>query len=207
MLENAFDSQLNVESDGSEDSDQEESQPEIQNDNKIKPDSAISRWVEQSQIITEVVTSESIEPLTQDEDYTDKTGAIAQSLTVQFKIVEAEVNPDTEGDENHSEEGDELPELTGNQGIRPFRDEQQNVSAHVARNAERGRNAASIVSASTTTSVAPEVIRERVKRQFRSQEKIQQSRRIRKHGEAAVQTRKRRENTFDVQTSLDAGWY
>lgn len=115
--------------------------------------------------------------------------------------------PAEHSSDNDSENEDEFLDEPSNHELRPFRDNQELTSAHVMRNRERGRNADSICSASTTTSVAPEVIRERVKKQFKSQEKIRQARRIRKHGEAAIQTKARRENRYDVETSLDAGWY
>lgn len=104
-----------------------------------------------------------------------------------------------------SEDEEEL--LPGNNNLRPFRDDPDHMNAHIMRNLRRGRNTDSICSASTTTSVAPEVIKERVKKQFRSKEKQQLTRRIRKHGESAIQTKLRRDNKYDVQTSLDAGWY
>lgn len=110
-------------------------------------------------------------------------------------------------DDSGDSDTDNLLESLDNQSHHPFRDQPDQINAHIMRNLVRGRNADSICSASTTTSVAPEVIKERVKKQFRSDEKIRQARRIRKHGEAAIQTRKRRENAYDVKTSLDAGWY
>ena len=88
----------------------------------------------------------------------------------------------------------------------PLRDSSEQTNAQVLRDI-RLSDTHSVRSASTATSVAPEVIRERVKRQMKSKEKAMQTRRIRKHGEAAVQTKQRRENRYDIVTSLDAGWY
>ncbi|XP_067927961.1 serine/threonine-protein kinase RIO2-like [Watersipora subatra] len=105
-----------------------------------------------------------------------------------------------------SDDDDKLPD-TENSKLRPFRDNPKHVNSHILRNARREQDTYSVCSASTATSVAPEVIRQRVKKQFKSKEKILQTRRIRKHGESAVQTKLRRENQYDVTTSLDAGWY
>lgn len=123
-------------------------------------------------------------------------------------LILAKPDSDAQGDDigDHSDT-DNLPETLDNRSHRPFRDQPDQINAHLMRNLVRDRNADSMCSASTTTSVAPEVIKERVKKQFRSEEKIRQARRIRKRGEAAIQTRKRRENAHDVKTSLDAGWY
>lgn len=148
---------------------------------------------------------------TSDEDTTQSSEATSEAkaeATVSLTI-------DSEGvgvheacsDASDSGEEDGLSDSLDNHEKRPFRDDPEHINAHIMKNILRGRNAESICSASTVTSVAPEVIRERVKKQFKSQERIRQARRIRKHGEAAIQTKQRRDNRYDVETSLDAGWY
>ena len=223
LLEGAFDSQLNVDESEDDDAQEETTQDDTNTDTEQQDStpntqsSAVTRWLEQCQ------QAELTELHIQDELCSENTGEVSETRTagsveegkaVREKVTGADTAADTGADtgaaggssgDNNSEAEDELPELTGNRDLRPFRDDPEHINANVARNIERGRNPGSICS--SATSVAPEVIRQRVKRQFKSQEKIQQSRRIRKHGEAAVQTRKRRDNEYDVKTSLDAGWY
>ena len=215
LLEGAFDSQLNVDECEDDDVQEETTQDDSNTDPKQQDStpntqsSAVTRWLEQCQ------QAELTELHIQDELCSENTGALSETRTAGSveegeAVREGVTGADTGAEggssgDNNSEADDELPELTGNRDLRPFRDDPEHINAHVARNIERGRNPGSICS--SATSVAPEVIRQRVKRQFKSQEKIQQSRRIRKHGEAAVQTRKRRDNEYDVKTSLDAGWY
>lgn len=131
----------------------------------------------------------------------------APELSVKLDTDGSKVEADHEVSDSDDESDTLSDSLPGNEELRPFRDDPEHVNAHILRNIQRDANTRSTCSASTTTSVAPEVIRQRVKKQFKCKEKMMQARRIRKHGEAAVQTKQRRENRYDVETSLDAGWY
>ena len=219
LLEGAFDSQLNVDESEDDDAQEETTQDDTNTDTEQQDStpntqsSAVTRWLEQSQQ-AELTELHIQDELCSDVSETHTAGSVEECEAVRKEVTGADTAADTGADTgaaggssgyNNSEAEDELPELSGNRDLRPFRDDPEHINAHVARNIERGRSPGSICS--SATSVAPEVIRQRVKRQFKSQEKIQQSRRIRKHGEAAVQTRKRRDNEYDVKTSLDAGWY
>lgn len=147
-------------------------------------------------------------PVNECQNSTEEDTAVGGASTAEDRITAMEEHNESRAtDSDHESETDDFPEALDNHEQRPFRDEPEHINAHIMRNIQRGRSADSICSASTATSVAPEVIKARVKKQFVSEEKRQQARRTRKHGEAAVQTRKRRENFHDVKTSLDAGWY
>lgn len=60
--------------------------------------------------------------------------------------------------------------------------------------------------ASTAASIAPEVIKSRIKKSIAKREKSEQLRRIRAKGEASATTRKRRENRDNIKTSTSAFW-
>lgn len=90
---------------------------------------------------------------------------------------------------------------------RPFCDDSEHINAHLMREIQRGKCSGGSVAYSSMTSVAPEDIRRRVKSALKLQQQKQQARRIRKRGEAALQTKNRRNNDHDVKTSLEAGWY
>ncbi|XP_040577206.1 uncharacterized protein RIOK2 [Lepeophtheirus salmonis] len=59
---------------------------------------------------------------------------------------------------------------------------------------------------STGSTIAPDVIKKRVKASLERRRKQEQTKRIRAKGEASAVTRSRRENTFNIKTSTSAFW-
>jgi len=95
------------------------------------------------------------------------------------------------------EDHDDVPNLHAlNKAYRPFRD-----------SADRVRPAAPAASIpSTTTSVAPEEIRRRIKLSLEKKKRAEGVRRARAKGEANAVTRQRRENKETISSSTDAFW-
>ncbi|XP_040198578.1 serine/threonine-protein kinase RIO2 [Rana temporaria] len=109
-----------------------------------------------------------------------------------------------DGDEE-DEHGDECPDLVvlsgANKEYRPFRDEDslQHINAHRTRTT-------SLTSVGTTGScstIPPELVKQKVKKQLTKQQKASIRRRLQK-GEANVCTKQRRENMFNIKSSVDS---
>ena len=105
--------------------------------------------------------------------------------------------------------GDEFNDISGqNRSYRPFRNEEsvQHVNMHLLK--ARTRNSDSMSSSwSTASTIAPDVIRAKVKSQQRRAQEKQKALRIRKSGEASLQTRLRRETQLDIKESTSAEWF
>ncbi|KAJ1208510.1 hypothetical protein NDU88_003895 [Pleurodeles waltl] len=101
---------------------------------------------------------------------------------------------------------DECPDLVAlsaaNKEFRPFRDEgsRAHVSEHRRRTESTMSFGGSIGSCST---IPPEVVKQKIKRQLTKQQKASQRRRLQK-GEANVYTQERRENMQNIKWSVDA---
>ncbi|XP_045141297.1 serine/threonine-protein kinase RIO2 isoform X2 [Echinops telfairi] len=104
-----------------------------------------------------------------------------------------------------SEDCDECPHLAAlsslNKEVRPFRDDENMgaMSPHRARTLSV-TSADSIVSCST---IPPELVKQKVKRQLTKQQKSAIRRRLQK-GEANIVTKQRRENMQNIKSSLEA---
>jgi RIO kinase 2 len=68
------------------------------------------------------------------------------------------------------------------------------------------RDDVSLYSTSTVASIAPEVIKEKIRQNLAKKQQSQESKRIRAKGEASATTRKRRENKDNIKTSMSAFW-
>ncbi|KAH3836915.1 uncharacterized protein LOC127880293 [Dreissena polymorpha] len=103
----------------------------------------------------------------------------------------------------------EMCDISGqNKSYRPFRSESsvQHVNTHVLK--ARARNSDSVSTSNfSTSSIAPEVIRAKVKRQRKRLADQLQARRIRKSGEASLQTKLRRDVELDIRQSTSAEWF
>lgn len=102
----------------------------------------------------------------------------------------------------------EMCDISGqNRSYRPFRNEAsvQHVNTHVLK--ARARNSNSVSSNFSTSSIAPDVIREKVKRQRKKLADQLQARRIRKSGEASLQTKLRRDVEMDIRQSTSEEWF
>lgn len=109
---------------------------------------------------------------------------------------------------NESTDSSDEEDLRGkNRSFRPFRNEEsiQHVNTHLVKG--RARTSDSICSTSTTSSIAPEVIRAKVKKQQKKQQDRLKARRIRKSGEASLQTKQKRDTQLDIRQSTSAFWF
>ncbi|XP_051850071.1 serine/threonine-protein kinase RIO2 [Antechinus flavipes] len=99
---------------------------------------------------------------------------------------------------------DECPDLVNlsalNKELRPFRDENMEQINHHRTRTESVTSIGSIVSCST---IPPELVKQKVKRQLTKQQKAIVRRRLQK-GEANIYTKQRRENAYNIKSSLEA---
>ncbi|XP_074138118.1 serine/threonine-protein kinase RIO2 [Sminthopsis crassicaudata] len=99
---------------------------------------------------------------------------------------------------------DECPDLVNlsalNKELRPFRDENMEQINHHRTRTESVTSVGSIVSCST---IPPELVKQKVKRQLTKQQKAIVRRRLQK-GEANIYTKQRRENAYNIKSSLEA---
>nr|XP_033819806.1 serine/threonine-protein kinase RIO2 [Geotrypetes seraphini] len=99
---------------------------------------------------------------------------------------------------------DEFPDLDNlsavNKGIRPFRDED---STHINEHRTRTTSLTSVDSVGTCSTIPPELVKQKVKRQLTKQQKSALRRRLQK-GEANVYTKQHRDHMHNIKWSLDA---
>ncbi|XP_072453449.1 serine/threonine-protein kinase RIO2 [Notamacropus eugenii] len=141
-----------------------------------------------------------------------KRSCIKHSEIIDFHEEENSSENITEEDQMHQGEiatdcqeyEDECPDLVNlsalNKELRPFRDENMEQINHHRTRTESITSAASIVSYST---IPPELVKQKVKRQLTKQQKATVRRRLQK-GEANIYTKQRRENTYNIKSSLEA---
>uniref|UniRef100_A0A8C2FIT1 non-specific serine/threonine protein kinase n=1 Tax=Cyprinus carpio TaxID=7962 RepID=A0A8C2FIT1_CYPCA len=117
----------------------------------------------------------------------------------------SDISKDLEREEENEVE-DECPDLVdlsaSNKEFRPFRDQVSLENEHRRRTTNEMSNG-SVGSCST---IPPEVIREKVKRQLTKQQKAAQRRRLQK-GEANLVTKERRENQNNIKSSLETAYF
>ncbi|XP_041957898.1 serine/threonine-protein kinase RIO2 [Alosa sapidissima] len=119
-----------------------------------------------------------------------------------------EVCTSPRSDEELQEEDDECPDLVDlsaiNKEFKPFRDSDslQHINEH-RRRTDSESTEASMASITSCSTIPPEVIRQKVKRQLSKQQKAAIRRRLQK-GEASLVTKARRENSSNIKSSLDA---
>lgn len=117
------------------------------------------------------------------------------------KETASDISKDLEGEEENEVE-DECPDLVdlsaSNKEFRPFRDQVSLENEHRRRTTSEMSNG-SVGSCST---IPPDVIRQKVKRQLTKQQKAAQRRRLQK-GEANLVTKERRENQNNIKSSLE----
>ncbi|XP_019372753.1 PREDICTED: serine/threonine-protein kinase RIO2 [Gavialis gangeticus] len=111
---------------------------------------------------------------------------------------------DQEGLHNKDYE-DECPDLvdlsTLNREFRPFRNEESMV--HINEHKRRTTSITSTGSVGSCSTIPPELVKQKIKRQLTKQQKAAQRRRLQK-GEANIYTKQRRENMHNIKSSLDA---
>ncbi|XP_069481552.1 serine/threonine-protein kinase RIO2 [Ambystoma mexicanum] len=101
---------------------------------------------------------------------------------------------------------DDCPDLldlsTANREFRPFRDEESRL--HVIEHRRRTESImSSVASVGSCSTIPPELVKQKIKRQITKQQKASHKRRLQK-GEANVYTKERRENMQDIKWSVDA---
>uniref|UniRef100_A0A452HU71 Serine/threonine-protein kinase RIO2 n=1 Tax=Gopherus agassizii TaxID=38772 RepID=A0A452HU71_9SAUR len=100
---------------------------------------------------------------------------------------------------------DECPGLvdlsTLNREFRPFRDKESMI--HINENRMRTLSTTSTGSFGSCSTIPQELVKQKIKRQLTKQQKAALRRRLQK-GEANVYTKQRRENMFNIKSSLDA---
>ncbi|XP_075037413.1 serine/threonine-protein kinase RIO2 [Mixophyes fleayi] len=111
---------------------------------------------------------------------------------------------DVESDEQEDYE-DECPDLVdlsgANKEYRPFRDEDSLL--HVSEHRTRTTSVTSVGTVGSCSTIPPELVKQKVKRQLTKQQKSSIRRRLQK-GEANVCTKQRRDNMYNIKWSVDA---
>uniref|UniRef100_A0A8B9R637 Serine/threonine-protein kinase RIO2 n=1 Tax=Astyanax mexicanus TaxID=7994 RepID=A0A8B9R637_ASTMX len=111
-------------------------------------------------------------------------------------------------EELENEDEDECPDLVDlsacNKEFKPFRDEDSML--HINEHRRRTSSETSIGSVASCSTIPPEVIRQKVRRQLTKQQKAAQRRRLQK-GEANLVTKERRENLNNIKGSLEAAQF
>lgn len=97
---------------------------------------------------------------------------------------------------------------TQNRMYKPFRNTEsmQHQNSHLSQNV-RSRNSDSLSMMSTSSVMDPSMVKHKVKSQKKRKQQQQFSKRVRKSGEAAIQTKIKRENQSEIKLSLSAEWY
>ncbi|OCT98564.1 hypothetical protein XELAEV_18010803mg [Xenopus laevis] len=112
---------------------------------------------------------------------------------------------DQVGDQDSDECHDGCPELVNlsefNKEYKPFRDEES--LAHVNEHRTRTTSVTSVGTVGSCSTIPPEMVKQKVKRQLTKQQKASVRRRLQK-GEANVNTKQRRDNMFNIKCSVDA---
>ncbi|XP_016326709.1 serine/threonine-protein kinase RIO2-like [Sinocyclocheilus anshuiensis] len=117
----------------------------------------------------------------------------------------SDISKDLEWEEENEVE-DECPDLVdlsaSNKEFRPFRDQVSLENEH----RRRTTSEMSIRSVGSCSTIPPEVVRQKVKRQLTKQQKAAQRRHLQK-GEANLVTRERRENQSNIKSSLEEAYF
>uniref|UniRef100_A0AAX7SRH9 Serine/threonine-protein kinase RIO2 n=1 Tax=Astatotilapia calliptera TaxID=8154 RepID=A0AAX7SRH9_ASTCA len=112
---------------------------------------------------------------------------------------------DQDGEKKLEEAEDEFPELAdlsaSNKEFKPFRDADSLLQI-VEHRRKRTDSEATMGSTGSCSTIPPEVIRQKVRRQLTKQQKAAQRRRLQK-GEANLETKSRRENQNNIKSSME----
>ncbi|XP_068167249.1 serine/threonine-protein kinase RIO2 [Antennarius striatus] len=142
----------------------------------------------------------------QDDEDNDSERGEEQKVTDSAPADRSEEEPKKELDEELDEAEDECPELAelsaSNKNFKPFRDSDSllHMMEHVRKRTDSEATMGSIGSCST---IPPEIVRQKVRRQLTKQQKAAQRRRLQK-GEANLVTKSRRENQNNIKSSMDS---
>ncbi|XP_073400102.1 serine/threonine-protein kinase RIO2 isoform X2 [Dendrobates tinctorius] len=104
--------------------------------------------------------------------------------------------------EDYEDKCPDLVDISGeNKEYRPFRDEDS--LQHINQHRTRTTSVTSLGTVGSCSTIPPELVKQKVKRQLTKQQKAVIRRRLQK-GEANVCTKQRRENMFNIKCSADA---
>ncbi|KAM9329959.1 serine/threonine-protein kinase RIO2 [Gastrophryne carolinensis] len=127
-------------------------------------------------------------------------GGKEAACDVQKRLEEEDVTSDVE-----KEAGDECPDLVdlsgANKEFRPFRDE--DTLQHINTHRTRTTSLTSMGTVGSCSTIPPELVKQKIKRQLTKQQKSSIRRRLQK-GEANVCTKQRRDNMYNIKWSVDA---
>lgn len=127
------------------------------------------------------------------------------SGNVHNEVTDSPKNLESEEELEDEDECPDLVDLSGcNKEFKPFRDEDSML--HVNEHRLRTSSETSIGSVASCSTIPPEVIRQKVRRQLTKQQKAAQRRRLQK-GEANLVTKERRENMSNIKGSLEAAQF
>lgn len=142
----------------------------------------------------------------QDEEEKESEKGEEQKETETTSTARSDEEPEKVLEEELNEAKDECPELAdlsaSNKEFKPFRDSDSllHMAEHRRTRTDSEGTMGSIGSCST---IPPEVVRQKVRRQLTQQQKASQRRRLQK-GEANLVTKSRRENQNNIKSSMDS---
>ncbi|XP_018614556.2 serine/threonine-protein kinase RIO2 [Scleropages formosus] len=125
-------------------------------------------------------------------------GLCSKALTVSET---GELSEAQEEDEKEDEYPDLVDLSTSNKEFRPFRD--QDSLHHINEHRRRTTSETTVGSIASCSTIPPEVVKQKVKRQLTKQQKAVLRRRLQK-GEANLVTKERRENMQNIKWSVEA---
>uniref|UniRef100_A0A8C7WWS8 Serine/threonine-protein kinase RIO2 n=1 Tax=Oryzias sinensis TaxID=183150 RepID=A0A8C7WWS8_9TELE len=139
--------------------------------------------------------------INQEAEMTEETKEEEMSTSPQVRNLEER----EEVEDELKEAEDDCPELTdwssSNREFKPFRD--ADSLQLVAEHRRRADSEATVGSIGSCSTIPPEVVRQKVRRQLTKQQKAAQRRRLQK-GEANLVTKSRRENQNNIKSSLES---
>ncbi|KAG8130882.1 putative Serine-threonine-protein [Naja naja] len=146
----------------------------------------------------QVMTERKSDPENSVIDFPGDKKNIEKSTQLEDEVVHGEDTADKE----YEDECSGLVDLsTLNREFRPFRDEESLF--HVNQHRTRTTSMTSIQSTTSQSTIPPELVKQKVKRQLNKQQKAAFRRRLQK-GEANIYTKQRRENMYNIKSSLDS---
>lgn len=182
-----------------EDDDEETTDEEVEEEESVDMEEYKHAMLE----LEGLKVSDSYADIQEEENESEKVEEQKETETAPAPNSDEEPKSDLEEELNEAE--DECPELadlsTSNKDFKPFRDSDSllHVAEHRRTRTDSEGTMGSIGSCST---IPPEIVRQKVRRQLTKQQKAAQRRRLQK-GEANLVTKSRRENQSNIKSSLE----
>ena len=125
------------------------------------------------------------------------------------KLLASDSSPDSSVDRDSSSDNDDAPTLVSigalNKSSLPFRD--NTMTEHIDSHRDTPLEDQRVNDESKPLGMDPRLVKKKVRSQMQRKQARQLARRTRKHGEAALSTKLRRENSDDIKQSLGPVWY